>query len=46
MLHLIEAIYQLRHAAGARQVEGARTALLHNVGGVMSNHATAIFARD
>jgi acetyl-CoA acetyltransferase len=46
MLHLIEAIHQLRHTADARQVEGARVALLHNLGGVMSNHATAIFARD
>ena len=46
MLHLIEAVYQLRHTAGPRQVDGARTALVHNLGGVMSNHATAIFGRD
>ena len=30
---------------GPRQVDGAGVALVHGVGGVMSNHATAILGR-
>lgn len=44
--HLVEAVVQLRGDAGARQVDGARVALVHGIGGVMSNHATAIFGRE
>ena len=46
LFHLIEAVEQLRGNAGKRQVVDAKTALVHGVGGVMSNHATAILAGD
>jgi len=41
---VIEAVTQLRHAAGARQVADARTALVHGNGGVLSSQATAILS--
>jgi len=43
---VIEAVAQLRHEAGARQVADARTALVHGNGGVLSSQATAILAND
>lgn len=46
MYALTEAVFQLRHAAGARQVNGAETALVHGQGGIMSSHATMILARE
>lgn len=45
ILHLIEAVAQLRGTCGARQVADAGTALVHGVGGIMSNHATVILGR-
>ena len=39
---LIEAARQLRGECGARQVKGARTALAHGNGGVLSSQATVI----
>jgi acetyl-CoA acetyltransferase len=44
MFHLTEAVAQLRHVAGERQVEGAEVALVHAQGGVMSSHATLILS--
>jgi acetyl-CoA acetyltransferase len=44
MFHLTEAVAQLRHAAGERQVQGAEIALVHAQGGVMSSHATLILS--
>lgn len=41
---VVEAVRQLRGGLGARQVEGAEVALVHNEGGVLSSHCTAILA--
>jgi acetyl-CoA acetyltransferase len=46
MYGLTEAVFQLRHAAGERQVRGVETALVHGQGGIMSSHATMILGRE
>lgn len=43
--HVAEAVEQLRRSAGPRQVADAELALVHGVGGIMSNHATIVLAR-
>ncbi len=43
---LIEATRQLRGQCGERQVEGARVALAHGTGGVLSSGATVVLGRD
>lgn len=42
----IEAVRQLRGGLCERQVEGAEVALVHNEGGILSSHCTAILAND
>lgn len=46
LLGIIEAVAQLRGGLGARQVEGAEVALVHNEGGVLSSHCTLILANS
>lgn len=46
MFALTEAVQQLRHAAGDRQVKDAETALVHAQGGIMSSHCTLILGRE
>ncbi len=46
MYALTETVWQLRQCAGERQVPNARVGLVHAQGGIMSSHATAIFACD
>tara|TARA_R110002110_G_scaffold205066_1_gene416621 strand:- start:10743 stop:11918 length:1176 start_codon:yes stop_codon:yes gene_type:complete len=46
MFALTETVWQLRHAAGERQVPGANTALVHAQGGIMSSHTALILGRE
>jgi acetyl-CoA acetyltransferase len=46
LLLLVEAVRQLRHEAGERQVEDARIGVIHGVGGFLSTAATVVLARD
>lgn len=43
---LIEAVRQLRHEGGDRQVEGAEIAVAHGVGGWLSSHGTVVLGRE
>jgi acetyl-CoA acetyltransferase len=46
MFALTETVWQLRHSAGARQVNDAQRALVHAQGGIMSSHTTVILGRE
>lgn len=46
VLLLVEAVHQLRHEAGERQVPGAARALVHATGGILSTHATVVLGTD
>ena len=46
VLLLVEAVRQLRGESGQRQVTGARHALAHGTGGILSTHATVILGVD
>jgi acetyl-CoA acetyltransferase len=45
MGHLIEAVVQLRGAAGDRQVKDARIAMVHGMGGVFATHGVLLLRR-
>jgi acetyl-CoA acetyltransferase len=46
LLGIVEAVRQLRGGEGARQVKRHDVALVHNEGGILSSHCTAILARE
>jgi len=46
MFHVVEAVRQLRHDAGDRQVDGCETAFVHGDGGVLSAHASLVLGRS
>jgi acetyl-CoA acetyltransferase len=44
--HVLEGVRQVRGAAGARQVPGAKVALVHGNGGVISVHCTLLLGSE
>ena len=46
IFHIIEAVRQVRGEAGPRQVAGAKIALAHNEGGILSTNGTLILGVD
>lgn len=46
MFHVVEAVTQLRHAAGARQAGAPELAFVHGDGGILSAHCSLVLARD
>ncbi|MEH7177980.1 thiolase C-terminal domain-containing protein [Neobacillus vireti] len=46
MFLLTEAVSQLRHQAGERQVTGAQAGIVHGQGGIMSSHTTLILGKE
>lgn len=46
LLLLVEAVRQLRHEAGERQVAGAQIGVVHGVGGFFSTAGTVVLGRD
>ena len=46
VLHVTEAVKQLRGSCGERQVEGAEVALVSGSGGIFATHSTLILGRE
>lgn len=46
LMGIVEAVRQLRGEAGARQVKGATSAIVHSEGGILSSHCTAILTAE
>jgi acetyl-CoA acetyltransferase len=46
LYHVIEAVHQLRGEGAARQVDGAKHALVQNMGGAMSHYSTLILGSE
>ena len=46
ILLLVEAVRQLRGEAGTARCPGARRALAHGTGGILSTHATVVLGVD
>ena len=46
LMGIIEAVRQLRGGLQQRQVPDAQIALVHNEGGILSSHCTAIFGNQ
>lgn len=46
MYHVVEAVTQLRHAAGDRQTGEPELAFVHGDGGILSAHCSLVLARD
>jgi acetyl-CoA acetyltransferase len=46
LMSIIEAVRQIRGEAEGRQVDGANVALVHNEGGILSSHCTAILGAE
>jgi acetyl-CoA acetyltransferase len=45
MFHVVEAVHQLRGAAGPRQIDGAELAFVHGDGGILSAHCSLVLGR-
>ncbi len=45
MSHVVEAVHQLRHESGDRQVKGAEVAFAHTLGGIFSGHCSMVLGR-
>lgn len=46
LMGIIEAVRQLRGEAGARQVHGAKAAVIHAEGGILSSHCTMVLTSE